>query len=57
MVAQSTIRQGPLGRASRAGSRSWFVHDEVVKVWRGQDVDAMVRYSPLIEVTFDDLAA
>lgn len=25
--------------------------------WRGQDVDRMVRYSPLIEVTPDDLAA
>jgi deazaflavin-dependent oxidoreductase (nitroreductase family) len=30
---------------------------EVAKVWRGQDVEAMVRYSPLIEVVFDDLAA
>jgi deazaflavin-dependent oxidoreductase (nitroreductase family) len=33
------------------------VLSEVVKVWRGQDVEVMVRHSPLIEVTFDDLAA
>jgi deazaflavin-dependent oxidoreductase (nitroreductase family) len=26
---------------------------KVLTVWRGQDLDAMVRYSPLIEVTFD----
>jgi len=30
---------------------------EVATVWRGQNVDAMVRHSPLIEVTFDDVAA
>jgi deazaflavin-dependent oxidoreductase (nitroreductase family) len=30
---------------------------EVVKVWTGQDLDTMVAQSPLIEVTFDDLAA
>lgn len=30
---------------------------EVVKVWSGQDLETMVRYSPLIEVTLDDLAA
>lgn len=24
------------------------------KVWRGQSVERMVRYSPLVEVTFDD---
>ena len=30
---------------------------EIVKVWTGQDVETMTRYSPLIEVTLDDLAA
>jgi deazaflavin-dependent oxidoreductase (nitroreductase family) len=30
---------------------------EVVKVWSGQDLETMVRHSPLIEVTFEDLAA
>jgi len=30
---------------------------EVAKVWSGQDLETMVRHSPLIEVTFDDLAA
>lgn len=30
---------------------------EVVKVWRGQDVETMTRYSPLIEVTLEDRAA
>jgi deazaflavin-dependent oxidoreductase (nitroreductase family) len=30
---------------------------EVAKVWSGQDVETMVRHSPLIEVTFEDFAA
>ncbi len=30
---------------------------EVVKVWKNQDLETMVRYSPLIEVTFEELAA
>jgi len=30
---------------------------EVARVWRGQDVETMVRHSPLIEVTFPELAA
>ncbi len=30
---------------------------EVVKVWRGQDVETMTKYSPLIEVTLEDRAA
>ena len=29
----------------------------VARAWRRDDVDAMVRYSPLIEVTFEALAA
>ena len=33
------------------------VFEYVVTVWKGQDVETMNRYSPLIEVTFDDLAA
>ena len=33
------------------------VFAEVVKVWHGQDIETMTRYSPLIEVTLDDLAA
>jgi deazaflavin-dependent oxidoreductase (nitroreductase family) len=33
------------------------VFTEVVKAWRGQDIETMTRYSPLIEVTLDDLAA
>jgi deazaflavin-dependent oxidoreductase (nitroreductase family) len=33
------------------------VFGEVVKVWRGQDVETMTSDSPLIEVTLDDLAA
>jgi deazaflavin-dependent oxidoreductase (nitroreductase family) len=28
----------------------------VVRVWRGQDVETMTRYSPLIEVTLDGQA-
>ena len=31
------------------------VFANVVKVWRGQDLETMVRHSPLVEVTFDDL--
>ena len=30
---------------------------DVVKVWTGQDLETMVRDSPLIEVTLEDLAA
>ncbi len=30
---------------------------DVVKVWKNQDLETMVRYSPLIEVTIEDLAA
>jgi len=30
---------------------------EIVKVWTGQNVETMLRSSPLIEVTFPDLAA
>ena len=33
------------------------VFGEVVKVWKGQDVETMNRHSPLIEVILDDLAA
>jgi deazaflavin-dependent oxidoreductase (nitroreductase family) len=33
------------------------VFAEVVRVWRGQDVETMTKDSPLIEVTVDDLAA
>jgi deazaflavin-dependent oxidoreductase (nitroreductase family) len=33
------------------------VFEYVVTVWKGQDVDTMVRYSPLVEVTIEDLAA
>lgn len=32
------------------------VFAEVVKVWTGQDLETMTAYSPLIEVTLDDLA-
>jgi deazaflavin-dependent oxidoreductase (nitroreductase family) len=38
-----------------AERRAVFV--EVVKVWDRQDIETMTRYSPLIEVTIDDLAA
>jgi len=31
--------------------------EKVARVWRRTDVDSMVRYSPLIEVTIDDAAA
>jgi deazaflavin-dependent oxidoreductase (nitroreductase family) len=30
---------------------------DVVKVWPNQDLETMTKYSPLIEVTIDDLAA
>jgi deazaflavin-dependent oxidoreductase (nitroreductase family) len=33
------------------------VFEFVVTVWRGQDIETMVAYSPLIEVTFAALAA
>jgi len=33
------------------------VFADVVGVWRGQDLETMTRYSPLVEVTLDDLAA
>jgi deazaflavin-dependent oxidoreductase (nitroreductase family) len=33
------------------------VLSDVVKVWKNQDLDTMIRYSPLIEVTFEELAA
>jgi deazaflavin-dependent oxidoreductase (nitroreductase family) len=33
------------------------IFGRIVKVWRGQDVETMTRYSPLIEVTIDDKAA
>jgi deazaflavin-dependent oxidoreductase (nitroreductase family) len=33
------------------------VFAEIVKVWRGQDIETMTRYSPLIEVTLERLAA
>jgi deazaflavin-dependent oxidoreductase (nitroreductase family) len=38
-----------------AERRSIFEH--VIQVWKGQDVETMVRHSPLIEVTLDALAA
>jgi deazaflavin-dependent oxidoreductase (nitroreductase family) len=33
------------------------IFSKVIQVWKGQDVDTMTHYSPLIEVTLDDLAA
>jgi hypothetical protein len=33
------------------------IFTEIAKVWRGQNVETMVGYSPLVEVTFPDLAA
>jgi len=33
------------------------IFTEVVKVWTGQDLETMIRHSPLIEVTLDDDAA
>jgi deazaflavin-dependent oxidoreductase (nitroreductase family) len=38
-----------------AERRSLFT--EIAKVWTSQDVETMVRDSPLIEVTLEDLAA
>ena len=33
------------------------IFERVIQVWKGQDLDTMVRHSPLIEVTLDALAA
>ena len=33
------------------------IFERVIQVWKGQDLETMVRYSPLIEVTPDALAA
>ena len=33
------------------------VFAQVVKAWTGQDIETMIAYSPLIEVTLDELAA
>jgi deazaflavin-dependent oxidoreductase (nitroreductase family) len=33
------------------------VFTDVIKVWNGQDLETMTRYSPLVEVTLDDRAA
>ena len=33
------------------------VFAEIAKVWVGQDIDTMTRWSPLVEVTIQDLAA
>ena len=33
------------------------VFAEVVKVWGGQDIETMTKWSPLVEVTIQDLAA
>jgi hypothetical protein len=33
------------------------IFSKVIQVWKGQDIETMTRYSPLIEVTLDDLAA
>jgi deazaflavin-dependent oxidoreductase (nitroreductase family) len=41
--------------ADEAERRAIF--SRVIQVWKGQDVETMTRYSPLIEVTLDDLAA
>jgi deazaflavin-dependent oxidoreductase (nitroreductase family) len=30
---------------------------DVAEVWKNQDLETMVKYSPLIEVTFEELAA
>jgi deazaflavin-dependent oxidoreductase (nitroreductase family) len=30
------------------------VFTEIARIWTGQDVETMTRYSPLIEVTLDD---
>ena len=41
--------------ADEAERRAVFA--EVVKVWAGQDIETMTRWSPLVEVTIGDLAA
>ena len=41
--------------ADEAERRAIF--SRVIQVWKGQDVETMTRYSPLIEVMLDDLAA
>ena len=41
--------------ADAAERRSVLTH--VARAWRRDDVETMVRYSPLVEVTLDDLAA
>ena len=33
------------------------IFSKVIQVWKGQDLETMTQYSPLIEVTLDDLAA
>ena len=33
------------------------IFERVIQVWKGQDLETMVRHSPLIEVTLDALAA
>jgi deazaflavin-dependent oxidoreductase (nitroreductase family) len=33
------------------------VFARLVEVWKGQDIETMTKYSPLIEVAVDDLAA
>jgi deazaflavin-dependent oxidoreductase (nitroreductase family) len=33
------------------------IFSKVIQVWKGQDIETMTRYSPLIEVRLDDLAA
>jgi deazaflavin-dependent oxidoreductase (nitroreductase family) len=33
------------------------IFERVIHVWKGQDLETMVRHSPLIEVTLDALAA
>ncbi len=34
-----------------------LIFTEIARVWRGQSVERMVGQSPLVEVTFPDLAA
>jgi len=41
--------------ADEAERRAVFA--EVVKVWKGQDIETMTDHSPLIEVTFDEVPA
>jgi deazaflavin-dependent oxidoreductase (nitroreductase family) len=33
------------------------VFAEIVKVWTNQDIETMIRYAPLVEVTLDGMAA